>query len=119
VVREREGTFFYEKVLATRNSFYSRLANLGNMCFMSTGLQCLARTPALSNYFLDGGYVPKKDAKIANEFSEVVREIYRETDEAATAFNPRTFVGRFISEAPMFGDAMPHDCQVGVFRLAF
>ena len=91
---------------------------------MSTGIQCLAHTPALSEFFLDG-YVPRKGAKIANEFGEVVREIYREADEefarnyyfhrsCSAAFSPRTFVDRFTREAPIFGDARQHDCHVGV-----
>ncbi|EJK68235.1 hypothetical protein THAOC_10607 [Thalassiosira oceanica] len=74
-------------------------------------------------YFLDG-YVQKNDAKIANEFMEVVREIYRETEEdedcihnyyfhgsCSAAFSPRTFVERFTSEAPLFGDGGQHDCH--------
>lgn len=66
----------------------------------------------------------KNDAKIANEFMEVVREIYRETEEdedcihnyyfhgsCSAAFSPRTFVERFTSEAPIFGDGGHHDCH--------
>ena len=32
------------------------LTNLGNTCFMSSGIQCLSNTPALRDYFLSGEY---------------------------------------------------------------
>ena len=67
------------------------LANLGNTCFMSSALQCLAHTPMLKDYILSGRY--RADVNAANplgtrgvltqEFAALMDAMWRAAQEAA------------------------------------
>lgn len=63
------------------------LNNLGNTCFMNSGLQCLSNTPELTDYFLSNRYVNDINrlnplgmkGRIADEYGELVKKLWSGT----------------------------------------
>lgn len=60
------------------------LQNLGNTCFMNSGLQCLSNTTELTKYFLFGHYkqdINKKNplgmgGRLATAYAELIRDMW-------------------------------------------
>ncbi|CAH2062721.1 unnamed protein product [Thlaspi arvense] len=91
------------------------LQNLGNTCFMSSALQCLAHTPKFVDYFL-GDYNAEinhdnplgMDGEIALAFGDLLRKLWA---PGATPVAPRMFKSKLARFAPQFSGFNQHDSQ--------
>lgn len=72
------------KVSSSGRQGLTGLQNLGNTCFMNSGLQCVSHTTPLTDYFLSDSYVPDlnynnplatKGAVLAQAYAELIKEL--------------------------------------------
>jgi len=88
------------------------LVNLGNTCYFSTAVQCLAHVPPLSKYFFDNPY--EGDCEITKEYRKVSMDLFRVHENGPV--DPSGLVGAFRKKFPEFSYGQ-HDAQEVVIIL--
>jgi len=87
------------------------LVNLGNTCYFSTAVQCLAHVPPLSKYFFENSY--NGNCEITKEYRVVVMDLFR---VQTGPVNPENLLKAFRSKFPDFTYGQ-HDAQEVVIIL--
>jgi ubiquitin C-terminal hydrolase len=88
------------------------LVNLGNTCYFSTAIQCLAHVPPLSKYFFDNSY--DGNCEITKEYRVVIMDLFRVHQVGPV--NPKDLLNAFRAKFPSFGHGQ-HDAQEVVIIL--
>ncbi|KAK7793466.1 hypothetical protein R5R35_013843 [Gryllus longicercus] len=85
------------------------LRNLGNTCFMGAGLQCLAATPSLVQYFLSRHVGEKEPShSLTAQFAALIHKMW---SGQFSIVHPSEFKEALGLSQPQFKDFRQHDCQ--------
>jgi len=92
------------------------LSNLGNTCFMNSGIQCIAHTNLLREYLLKGYWKKELNltsihgmkGKIVKAFVKVLENLWSDSDRA---YRPTEFKSVISKHTPSFEGYHQHDCQ--------
>ncbi|OUM68860.1 hypothetical protein PIROE2DRAFT_31589, partial [Piromyces sp. E2] len=92
------------------------LSNLGNTCFMNSGLQCIAHTTLLRDYLLKGYWKKELNltsihgmkGKMVKAFVKVLENLWGEN---SGPFRPTEFKSVISKHTPSFEGYHQHDCQ--------
>ena len=92
------------------------LSNLGNTCFMNSGLQCLSHCSLLTDYFLSDKYEAdintdnpiSMGGELAKEYANLIGALWR---DGALTVTPRKFKSSLARFAPQFSGYMQQDAQ--------
>lgn len=92
------------------------LKNIGNDCFMNTGLQCLCHIEPLVRYFLSGDFRQEvnvtnplsHNGEIAKAFADLVKALWQ-SDQSV--YDPRTFRRLLSRKAPHLFEGDEQDVQ--------
>jgi ubiquitin C-terminal hydrolase len=92
------------------------LNNLGNTCFMNSGLQCIAHTNLLRDYLLKGYWKKELNltskhgmkGKMVKAFVKVLENLWSKNDGP---YRPSEFKSVISKHTPSFEGYHQHDCQ--------
>jgi ubiquitin C-terminal hydrolase len=88
------------------------LVNLGDTCYFSTAVQCLAHVPPLSKYFFENSY--DGNCEITKEYRKVNMDLFRIHETGPV--NPSSLLSAFRAKFPDFQHGQ-HDAQEVVIIL--
>lgn len=83
------------------------LQNLGNTCYMNSGLQCLSHTQPLTNYILGDHYqndvnpdnlLGSKGAELINEYVGLIKEMWYGTSSRVSPWGVKKAFGDFANQ---------------------
>ncbi|KAL0485657.1 ubiquitin carboxyl-terminal hydrolase [Acrasis kona] len=92
------------------------LGNLGNTCFMNSALQCLTKTPGITQYFTCGDYIEEINrdnplgmgGKVAEAFGNLMKDMFSGNHSSITPREFKHVIGKF---APQFSGYAQQDSQ--------
>lgn len=90
------------------------LKNLGNTCFMNSGIQCLTSVKEFTEYFLEGTYLREINMKnplgtkgeLSKAYGKLVTKMWYDSDGSTAPAALKRAIGRF---QPMFSGYEQHD----------
>lgn len=82
------------------------LQNLGNTCFMNSGIQCLSNTAKLTEYILSDQYRQKINpsnrigtkGRIVTAYAELIREMWKGSSSSVSPWGLKKALGSFASQ---------------------
>ena len=99
-----------KSVFNNRGNFTSNpgqvgLDNLGNTCFMASGLQCISNVPVLTEFFLSGQYIDEINednpigcnGKLAEEYARLLSQLWDGSDHSVAPRQFKQMIGRWNS----------------------
>jgi ubiquitin carboxyl-terminal hydrolase 36/42 len=87
------------------------LSNLGNTCYMNSGLGCLKYTMPLTDYLLDNNI--KTNNKLVNAYIDLLKESW----DSNHSLSPRHFKNELGRSNKMFNNSLQHDSTEFIIHL--
>ena len=87
------------------------LINLGNTCYMNSGLQCLSNTKELTQYFMSNQFLQHINqsnplgakGNLACAYAELIRKIWTGNSQSVSPFKLKKMIGQYAGQFSGFG----------------